>query len=552
MEYITELADLQGEQIGKTAYLVDEVTGPNFDGIPIKVKEEKRPALDGFAIIERAEGEKYHYGRIESGQEINEDASARKMSRDDSLEFGTGEVREGDRNPKVTRVMNINVLGEIYYDEENNEVATRRPEDLPQTGQKVYEVNAEKFHKVLGTPDPNSDEGLEIGKLKSSDEVPFKLPEEVPARHISILGRTGTGKTHTSHVILEELAGKGIPVITFDVLEDAEAMTEDLGGRTMKPGEDLNIPYSILGYTEISKFAPELTQKQEDNFREAYHKLHREARAKLEAGEAVDFSFEKLLGDNSEQEGGYIRDDNLVPHNTGGSGSKGISGRASEAVEPILTNSILEEQMNDWEELFTKNPMINIKIGHLNRQKRQLVIAGVSRMLQNLREEEEIPPFVLSIDEAHKYIPAGNDSHSTQVIRELIQTARHIGVGVILISQNPSALDQTSLKTCNTHIVLSLASDELSPVKGLFGDLSNSTLERIPKLEKGLSMIASSRDMIKHTATVSIRDRYTSDGAETPVLSNESNEWFEEDTERKIPNLEEIKEMNSEGDEDGQ
>jgi len=323
------------------------------------------------------------------------------------------------------------------------------------------------------------------------------------------------GKTHTSHVLVEELVEQGVPVVSFDVLDDAANMAEALGGSTVQPDSDLQIPYSLLGFSEFEGFLSNLTDAQKELVQMVYADIHEDALDQLREEGTVDIGFDRLL-DEIETYGNRIS-------------SKATDKAKSRTRWALINSGLLDSGMDDWAELMSDNPMLNIDIGHLGQRDRTLIIGATARMLQQLRRRGEVPPFVLVIDEAHKYIPSGRSSTpSSRVVRDLVQTARHIGIGTVLITQSPSSLDQITLRTCNTHVVLSLDSEELSSVKGLFGDLSKPAIDRIPKLEKGKAMVASARDLIQHTVPVHVRERTTPEGAPTPDLVNDAREWFEQ------------------------
>jgi len=502
-------SDLKSERIGETSSSDD--SRPGFDTIPFHVEPGQRPALDAFAVVERDTGDTFHYGRIAAGHEENTKADPSLLQQNQSYGFDDDRTREGDLAPNVTRVMEIDLLGEVVFEDGDAEI--RQPTQLPQTGQPVWEIPASEAPKLLIPEEQEDEDGLGIGSIESGGETErFDLPTEAIPRHMSILGKTGVGKTHTAHVIVEELVGAGVPVVHFDLLEDAVNMVDDLDGRTVRPDRDLTLPYSLIGFQEFKGFVPGMTSKQEDVVSVAYDAVYTEAMDQLREDGEVEVSFDQL-------------DEEI--ENIGQQMDTRARIGASHRVNTAYHNSpLLGEQMDDWGNLLGRNPLLNVYIGHLGQDRRNTVVGAMGRMLQKLRRNDEVPPFVLVIDEAHKFIPSGRDtSPSARVVRELIQMARHDGIGVVLISQSPSSLDKQSLRTCNTHVVMSLDDEELSDVKGMFGDLSETAIERIPKLERGKAMIASGRDILRHPVPVDIRDRQTEEGAPTPDLVAEAQRW---------------------------
>lgn len=505
-------------KIGVTAYLADTNEGPNFEQIPFRVEAEERPDLDSFVVIERTDEDGVlHYGRIGSGSERNPESDAATQQAADAYNIDVGEMRPGDHDPKVVRVMFVELLGELVFD--GDTFVARQPQSLPQTGQGVYIVEGSRLPDLLNLPTAtDGPDGFEIGEITSGGRsAPFALSREAIARHIAILGRTGVGKTHSAHVLVEELVDAGVPVVMFDVMDDADPMAEALNGRTVTPGDDLSIPYSLIGFSAFEEFVS-YTDAQRELAETAYEEIHQEALEQLREDGEIDVPYQDLY-DEIEDYGNNI--------------GSNATDRAVERTRWGLRLSPLGSQMDEWDRLLVENPVLNIDIGALGENERQLVIGAVGRMLQQLRRRDEVPPFVLVVDEAHKYVPSSaGSSPAGRVMRDFVQTARHDAIGTVLITQSPSTLDDVALRTANTHIVLALDSEEMSAVRGLFGDVSRDTLDRIPKLEKGRAMVASARDLMRHTIPVNIRDRRTPEGAETPDLVDLAANWKNDYRER--------------------
>ena len=147
------------------------------------------------------------------------------------------------------------------------------------------------------------------------------------------------------------------------------------------------------------------------------------------------------------------------------------------------------------------------------------VIAGaIARELITLRQKEKIPPLIFSVDEAHMFIPSSGDSPASQVIRELIRMGRHIGIGLILITQNPMDIDKRTIKLTNTRFIFALEQDQLEHLKGVFSDTPKEIIANLPKLETGTCLMTGSRESIRHAVLVKIRKRRTTHGGETPSM----------------------------------
>ncbi len=63
-------------------------------------------------------------------------------------------------------------------------------------------------------------------------------------------------------------------------------------------------------------------------------------------------------------------------------------------------------------------------------------------------------PLLIVLDEAHTYLSPGKDSISSRTVRVIAKEGRKYGVGMLLVTQRPSELDETVLSQCGSIIAL--------------------------------------------------------------------------------------------------
>jgi len=63
-------------------------------------------------------------------------------------------------------------------------------------------------------------------------------------------------------------------------------------------------------------------------------------------------------------------------------------------------------------------------------------------------------PLLIVLDEAHAYLKAGEESISSRTVQAIAKEGRKYGVGLLLVTQRPSELDETVLNQCGTMIAL--------------------------------------------------------------------------------------------------
>lgn len=528
MSIKTLLALTDDTRIGETSSSEYSAEGgtPTFDRIPFRVKAGRRPNLNTFVIaLRQNDANMAHYGRIIAGSELNLRARPAGMQKDDAYGMPRADIRSSELSPDLVRVMEIELLGELYANGDGDLEVTE-PRQLPHTGQPVYELPAQVIPMLLNIPEqdedskdePTSDAGVHLGRIESGGQsLPFFLPNGAIARHIAVLGKTGVGKSYAVGVLMEELYKKRIPMLSFDVLGDTEQTANELNGKHIIAGaDDFKIPYSIVGLEEFLAFIPNLTSDQRDLIASAYGIVFDEALERLEEGQDLDISFNRLTS---------------LVESIGQSINSKATPNAVRRVRAALNRSaLLTDKPVRWTELLAMLPLINIYVGHLGQWQRNLAVGAAARILQLLRRRNHIPPFVLIVDEAHLFLPGGSDlPPSTLVLREMIRTARHDSVGVVLLSQSPSSMDRQILLTCNTRMLFALDPEDLRVVAGQIGDLPEETIKRIPRMARGTAVFTSGMDIMRHGVIVKIRERkFTTHVAETPDLREAVAKWRRE------------------------
>ena len=95
--------------------------------------------------------------------------------------------------------------------------------------------------------------GLYIGKLYGDDKIKIKIdPQKVVRHHIAVLGATGSGKSYTVGVLIEELLDQNFSVVVIDThgeysgfdIENDDPRTKDFD---ITPKKYPTIRYTLQG-----------------------------------------------------------------------------------------------------------------------------------------------------------------------------------------------------------------------------------------------------------------------------------------------------------------
>ena len=106
-----------------------------------------------------------------------------------------------------------------------------------------------------------------------------------------------------------------------------------------------------------------------------------------------------------------------------------------------------------------------------------------------------IPPFQAIIEEAHNFIPSRQEgteeTPSLATIRKVITEGRKFGTGLVLISQRPSRLDETTLAQCNSFLVLRLVNPrDKNFVRSVMENLSESDADILQTFGPGQGIVS--------------------------------------------------------------
>ncbi|WP_073970269.1 ATP-binding protein [Serratia ficaria] len=157
--------------------------------------------------------------------------------------------------------------------------------------------------------------------------------------------------------------------------------------------------------------------------------------------------------------------------------------------------------------------------------------------LHQTREERESDPILFVCEEAHRYVPNKGDAQyevAQTAVRRLAREGRKYGLGLMLVSQRPSDIEDTVISQCNSWIVLRLAnsSDQEHVARILPDSLAGMTrmLSSLPRQEALFVGEAASiparirlrtlnRGQLPNSNDISFADGWSSEGTTTDSLN---------------------------------
>ena len=326
---------------------------------------------------------------------------------------------------------------------------------------------------------------IKIGSLIGRADVRVELSaRHIVSRHLAILAMTGGGKTVAARRIIRELVAHKYPLVIFDPHGDYLGLYEK---RKELGGADVHVFFPRIKVDEsnldvigdlIDKMAPPMTEPQRHLFN--YLMGNTELRANCSAVEFIQALADhatsimakrrdkgKAEMDNDIQETGLstyaavIRTLNFVLSNLKQMEANNKRLREAERFKGFNFESMPDPKSEADRIVRPAQVSIFYLAGydHLN-QSAIVSIVLEALFAQRATLQGTIPPFQAVIEEAHNFIPSRTEgtqgTPSLKTIRKVITEGRKFGTGLVIISQRPSRLDETTLAQCNSFLVLRL------------------------------------------------------------------------------------------------
>ncbi|GHS87091.1 ATPase [Synergistales bacterium] len=100
-------------------------------------------------------------------------------------------------------------------------------------------------------------------------------------------------------------------------------------------------------------------------------------------------------------------------------------------------------------------------------------------------------PLLIALEEAHNYLRSGEHSIASRTVQRIAKEGRKYGVGLLLVTQRPSELDETVLSQCGTIIALRMNNTkDRGYVAAAIQDELQALVELLPSLRTGEGIIS--------------------------------------------------------------
>lgn len=99
-------------------------------------------------------------------------------------------------------------------------------------------------------------------------------------------------------------------------------------------------------------------------------------------------------------------------------------------------------------------------------------------------------PLLVILEEAHQYLPCGLQSGAHRIVTRIAKEGRKYGIGISVVTQRPSELDQTVLSQCGTFVAFRMSNNsDRGVIKSSMPDELANLSSILPALRTGEALI---------------------------------------------------------------
>ena len=428
------------------------------------------------------------------------------------------------------------------------------PRIPPNPGDAIFLASSETLAQMLSPKTQEQVGSAHIGSLltREAGEVPVVLSvKDVVSTHLAILASTGSGKSYTAGVFVEELMSNHnrAAVLIVDPHGEYHTMSSIMGSEKFF-GEDgyrpevkifqpetIKVRFSTLTEADVKYLLPEGTSDKMLHFlSQAFTSLSERLKAEKRADYAYayhdlrDEVNAQKFGDEKKDGGNVSSIDGLLWR---------LDSRFGKPNSIFTANEHIE-----LNELFKPGRCTILDLSDIEQHEQQVIVgtllrrANKARMMMTRNETPKergdvinYPVFTL-LEEAHRFAPAGASVVSTNILKQILSEGRKFGVGIGLITQRPGKLDQDVLSQCMTQIIMRIVNpiDQQTVAQSVEG-AGRAMLAELPALTKGQAVISGVG--INTPVMCRIRPRLTRHGGETFDAPTEWMNWHSSGSQEK-------------------
>jgi DNA helicase HerA-like ATPase len=410
-----------------------------------------------------------------------------------------------------TLVADVSIIG--YKDGRGILTKPRTP---IRAGAYLCRAKGDTISGVLGLNE-RPEKGAYIGLLYDYDLPVYVDINVMVQKHVSILAKTGGGKSYLVGVLIEEMIKHGVTCVVLDPHGEYGSLRKP--ARPAKGMERFNIsPKDYSPYVKV--FSPDQSVNPGTlplRFSIANMSAHEilaltggrsQKRSLVPLARVLEF-----LKEHRKDRAWGIDDIITI-----------LASDEETAKLPLLQELYYIKEMGFITEKGTpvsdliekgKTTIINLKGSPPEVQ--AIIVNRIASALFELRKRNRIPPLLLVVEESHNFAPQFEEVASSKIMRTIASEGRKFGLGLVVVSQRAAKVDKNVLSQCNTQFILRITNpNDLAAIEKSVEGITKGTINQIQGLPVGVALV--STVSLPMPILVEVRPRETMHGGESVTV----------------------------------
>ncbi len=399
-----------------------------------------------------------------------------------------------------TVIANVKVIG--FRD---NRGLLKTPGNPFRAGEKIYIADDRLIRDVLGLKEDKN--GAYVGKLRGH-EIDVRLNiNTIAQKHLSVLAKTGSGKSYTTGVIIEEMMKNNVTLVILDPHGEYSSLAK--AGKVSK--NDFGV--EPRGYGDvITEFSPDPeinpgSKPLKFSFRNMKPRKILDMTGVNKTQSNVS-SLDGAMSRLAASKGFFSISDvtRLLKQNEEGNSSSVIS-----ALESLDSKGIFAARGTRMDDIVREGKTAIINLKGTEPDVQAFVVSRLSTALFELRKRNKIPPMMMFAEEAHNFCPQRGKTESSEIFQTIASEGRKFGLGLGIVTQRPAKVDKNVLSQCNTQIILKVTNpNDLKAIESSVEGLSKEMAEDIQRLSIGEAIVSGGG--LSEPLFLEVRPRESKDG----------------------------------------
>ena len=446
---------------------------------------------------------------------------AMTRSSDQEKEHSNG--GQGIFKPRDRIVARATVIGA-----RDNQGLLRTPKTPFCPGDKVFPADSDLIISTLGL----TQGGAYLGFLEGTDLPVMVDRNKLVQKHCSILAMTGSGKSYTAAVIMEEMLEKEVPLLIIDPHGEYAALKYPNDDRDIA---DLSAHFGVepRGYRNVTIYTPASLKTCE-----YADKVLRLNGRSLKPGEIIQYMPGELNNSEigliyeaanqlAEERRNYTNKDYSLKDvlREVASSRSNLRWGVVNKLEPLVEAEFLSDRPTPMQELFARGHASIVDMKGVNPEVQQVIVARLLSSLFEARKAGAVPPGLVVVEEAHLFCPERGFLKTTSgdVLRSIASEGRKFGLGLLIVSQRPAKVDKNVLSQCSSQIIMRVTNpNDLRAITKSLEGISSELEEEVKRLPPGVALLVSPD--IPRPVLVQVRVRRSRHGGASLEVSDESPE----------------------------